>query len=279
MISVFNFTDFREYLQYYYNEKKSGNPNFSYQLLAQKAGFSNRGFLYNIIKGKKPLSKSGCYKLSQALGHAKNEAYYFENIVAYAQAKNVEEQAHYLEEALQVQSNTHTEVHIIRQNQYEYYSKWYHSAIRALIDMYPFKDEYEEFAKKLSPKVTTAQFKKSIELLERLKLIKKDNNGIYRITDKSVWAGDEVSKTAITRFHVECTDLARNAIIHKPPDTHNLISLTMGISKKGYRHLCEETQAFTSRLVELVGNDSDADRVYQYQLFLVPLSDSKSLKD
>ena len=279
MISVFNFTDFREYLQYYFNEKKSANPHFSYQQFAQKIGISNRGFLYNIIKGKKPLSKSHCFKLSHALGHSKNEAFYFENIVSYAQTKNAEERAHYLEQALQVQSNTHTKIHLIRQDQYEFYSKWYHSAIRAHIDMFPFEGDYDDLVKKLSPIVTVAQAKKSIQLLERLGLIKKDDNGIYKVTDKSIWASDEVSKTAISRFHIECTDLARNAIIHEDPETHNIMSLTMGISKEGYKHICEETQEFKNRIVELVNNDKNTDRIYQYQLFFLPLSSRKALKD
>lgn len=279
MISVFNFTDFREYLRYYFKEKKTANPHFSYQRFAQKIGISNRGFLYNILKGNKPLSKSNCFKLSQALGHSRNEAFYFENIVSYAQTKNAEERAHYLEQALQVQSNTHTKIHLIRQDQYEFYSKWYHSAIRAYIDMFPFDGDHEELVKKLSPVVTVAQAEKSVRLLERLGLIKKDKNGMYTVTEKSIWASDEVSKTAISRFHIECTDLARNAVIHENPKTHNIISLTMGISKNGYENICEETRIFQNKIIELVNNDKHTDRIYQYQLFFLPLSSRKYLKD
>lgn len=272
MISVFNFTDFREYLQYYFKEKKSANRHFSYQLLAQKAGFSNRGFIYNLIKGKKSLSKTHCYKLSQALGHSKNEAAYFENIVAYAQAKNAEERAHYLEEALQVQSGTHMELHLIRQDQYEYYSKWYHSAIRSLIDLYQFKDNYEELAQYLSPKVTAAQAKRSVELLDRLGLIQKKGDGYYRITEKSIWTSNEVSRTAIDRFHIECTDLARNAIINKERSSQKMISLTMGISRKNFESICEEAKEFRNKVIDIVNRDDTADQVYQYQLFFFPLS-------
>jgi uncharacterized protein (TIGR02147 family) len=272
MISVFNFTDFREYLQYYFKEKKSANHHFSYQLLAQKAGFGNRGFLYNIIKGKKSLSKTHCYKLSQALGHSKNEAAYFENIIAYAQAKNAEERAHYLEEALQVQSNNHAKIHLIRQDQYEYYSKWYHSAIRALIDVFPFKDEYDHFANMLSPKVTAPQFRKSIELLERLELIKKNKDGVYKLTEKTVWAGDDVSRTAIDHFHIQSTDLARNAIIHNSPNIQSIMSLTLGISKKAFGYICGETLDFRNRLLDIVDKDKNAEQVFQYQLFFFPLS-------
>ena len=39
-------------------------------------------------------------------------------------------------------------------DQYEFYSKWYHSAIRSLIDMYPFKDDYSWLAKNVYPPIT-----------------------------------------------------------------------------------------------------------------------------
>ena len=83
MVIVFDYLDFRKYLRAYYREHKKQNCFFSYQVLTEKAGFNNRGFVYNIIKGTKKLTKSHCYKLSQALGHSKKEAEYFENIVAY----------------------------------------------------------------------------------------------------------------------------------------------------------------------------------------------------
>lgn len=279
MTNVFNFTDFREYLRNYFNEKKTINPHSSFQQFAGKIGIGSREFFNNIIYRKKPLSKSHCFQLSQALGHSENEALYFKNIVAYAQTENAEDRARYLEQALQIQSDTHTKIHLLRQDQYEFYSKWYHSAIHTHIDMFSFNGNYEDLVKNLSPIVTVAQAKKSIQLLVRLGLIQQDDSDVYTVTGKSIRASDEVSKTALNRFYAECTDLARNAIIEENPETHNIISLTMGISKKGYKYICEETHLFKNRIIELVNNDNNSDRIYQYQLFFLPLSSSKALKD
>ena len=67
MINIFDYSDFRKYLTDYYEDKKKDNPNFSYQVIANKAGVKNRGFIYNIINGDKVLSKSNTFKISQAL--------------------------------------------------------------------------------------------------------------------------------------------------------------------------------------------------------------------
>ncbi len=277
MISIFDFTDFLAYLRHYFEEQKSIDPHFSYQLLAEKAGFSNRGFIFNIIKGSKRLSKSHCYKLSQALDHNKSEAEYFENIVAYAQAKSDDERSFFLERALRIKSGKNTENLLIRKDQYEYYTKWYHSAVRSIIGMYRFKDEYEKLSRKLSPRITVAQAKKSIRLLDRLGLIVKGEDGVYRLTGKSVKVSKEISEIAKNRFHTLCTDLAKKAISGSSPETRNVVSLTLGISRQTYEKIRNETEQFKNKIIDLANNDETADSVYQYQFILFPLSNDDKL--
>ena len=92
MISVFDYTDYRRYLEDWYTEKKKENGSFSYQLMAERAGFANRGFVYLLVKGKRSISRDNCLKLSHALGHDRYEEQYFENLVAFNHAKGMKEQ-------------------------------------------------------------------------------------------------------------------------------------------------------------------------------------------
>jgi len=272
MVNIFEYTDFKAYLQHYYEEKKSKNPHFSYELFTRKAGFNNRGFLFNIIKGNKNLAKAYCYKLSQALGHTKNEADYFENIVAFAQAKTDEDRDHFYQLAMQGKGATVTPALSLRKDQYEYYSQWYYSAVRAFIGLEPFEGNYQELGRRLSPAITASQAKKSIQLLHRLGLIAKGPDGIYCITEKKIRAGEEISQTARNRFHVECTELARNTIMDHCPDTHEISSLTLGISECTFEIIRTEVRQFKERIIQLANNDKRADRVYQCQLLLFPLT-------
>lgn len=276
MVNVFDFVDFREYLKGYYDDKKRGNPHFSYQLLTQKAGFSNRGFVFNVIKGTKCLSKMHCFKLSQALGHSKKEAEYFENIVFFAQAKNDEQRDYFLEQAIQCKGKTVTESHMMRKDQYEYFSKWYHSAIRALIDVYQFNDDYVKLSQKLSPPITAMQAKKAVKLLERLNLIARKDDGTFYITEKSIKASSEISQSAKNRFYLEYNRLAKNTITNHPPEVRDIASLTLGISEKTYCLICKEIRQLKEKIIELANNDDKADRVYQYQHVLFPLTNENN---
>ncbi|MBN1600968.1 MAG: TIGR02147 family protein [Chitinispirillaceae bacterium] len=79
MPNIFTYHDYRQYLGDYYTEKKAKCPAFSYQNFSQKAGFSSKSFIFNVIKGKKALSRASVVKLSLAMGLSKTESAYFEN--------------------------------------------------------------------------------------------------------------------------------------------------------------------------------------------------------
>ena len=271
MINLFEYTDFREYLRSYYSEKKKNNPHYSYQLLTQTAGFSNRGFIHHIINGTRKLSKLNCGKLSQALRHSPREREYFENIVAYAQSDTEKERTYFLKQAFEVADRA--EVHLLEQDQYEYYSIWYHSAIRSLIDMVPVKNNHAQLGRRLSPAVTADRVKESLQLLKRLGLIARGGDGCWHLTGKHLRTGNRISRAAKNRFHVACTELAGNSIRNDPPDSRNAISMTLGLSKKMYDDIVRETQSFVASIVNIVENSTDTpDRVYQYEMLLFPLS-------
>jgi uncharacterized protein (TIGR02147 family) len=274
MANIFEYTDYRKYLADYYQEKKAAKRSFSYNSFSLKAGFKNKGFLYHVIHGKKNLSKVSVIKISQAIKHKRNEAEYFENLVFFNQASDLKERNYFYEKLSAVKSRDKSAIKILRtrKEHYEFYSTWYNSAVRSLIDMYPFKDEYEWLAKNVYPPITLKQAKKSVELLKKLGLIKKQNNGVYKLTDKNISAGKEVLSLAALNFHKETAGLADNAISNLPKDRRNLSGLTLGTSQKTYENICKEIEAFRARIVEMVNSDDGSDRVYQMNLHLFPMS-------
>jgi uncharacterized protein (TIGR02147 family) len=271
MINLFDFTDFREYLRQYYEDKKKMNPHYSYELLTQKAHFSNRGFIHNIINGTRKLSKLNCTKLSQALGHTAQQADYFENIVEFTQANTEKERTYFLKQAFQGIVNA--EIKMVGKDQFEYYSIWYHSVVRSLIDIFPVKNNYKQLGRKLSPAITADQVKESIHLLTRLGLVLKGTDGFYHLTGQHIRTSSDISQTARNKFHADCTELAKNAILNDPPDCRNVISMTLGLSRNMYDDIVKETQAFVTSIINIVRrSDEKPDRVYQYELLLFPLS-------
>ena len=96
--------DYRAYLVDFYAEKKADNPRYSYQVLADKAGFKDKSCIYSVVKGRRPLSTQGAFKVSQALKLGRIEAEYFENLVLFNQATTLNEQNHYFDRLCQVKT-------------------------------------------------------------------------------------------------------------------------------------------------------------------------------
>ncbi len=276
MPEISKYTDYRKFLRDYYDEVKSKNHAFSYEVFSQKAGINSKGFVYNVIQGARNLSKSHIFKLSQAMNLNKYESEYFENLVAFNQAKSSKEKNYFYEKMASVKSNGKKawKPQIVRKDQFEFYSKWYHSVIRSLIDMYDFRDDYEWLAKKVYPRIKPMQAKKSVALLEKLGLIKKQTDGIYKVTDKSITTPKEVKNLAVHNFHKETGALALSAISELPIQKRNITGMTLGISKQTFEKMCDQINAFRAKLLQQAEQDQNADTVYQLNFQFFPVSNT-----
>jgi uncharacterized protein (TIGR02147 family) len=276
MINIFDYTDYRKFLEDYYLERKKDFPAFSYQFLAQKAGFTNKGFVYNLINGKRSLSKSNLFKMCEALGLNRYEAEYFENLVSFNHANGLKEKNFYFERlnSLKNRGKAKSEMQVVRKEQYEFYSTWHHSAVRSIIDMYEFRDDYKWLARMIYPPITVKQAKRSVVLLRNLGMIEKQKNGVYRVIEKNITTGKDVVGLAIQNFHKECATLSQNAIQNLPREERSISGLTMGISRPVYNKISEEILQFQNRIAELVSADGAADRVYQLNFHMFPMSKS-----
>lgn len=272
--NVFEYTDYRKYLLAYYNEKKMGNPAFSYNILSSKAGFKNKGFLHTVIHGTKNLSKSSIVKLANALGMKKSESEYFENLVFFNQAIDLIERTYFCEKLKDVSypSKNVAVVQQTRRDQYEFYSKWYHSAVRSLIEMYPFTGDYERLARSIYPPITNKQAKKSVALLEKLGFIAKHKNGVYTLTNNNITTGNEITALAALNFHKEAAHLVEHALDSLPRDKRNITGLTLGISGQMYQKICDEIQSFRAKIVSMAQDDIGADRAYQLNFHFFPMT-------
>jgi uncharacterized protein (TIGR02147 family) len=275
MVHIFDYTDFRKYLADYYEDRKLGNPRFSYQVIANRAGIKSKGFIYNIINGKKILSKSNTFKLSQALDHNQNETEYFENCVAFSQSDNLLERKTLLEKMNTVKNirMEGSNAQLLRKDQYELVSNWYHVTVRSIIGMYGFKGDYKRLAKLVNPPITPAQAKSSVQLLEKAGLLKKNETGDYSLSEASLTTGKDVINVAFQSFHLSCADLAKRAIAVFPVDKRNVTGLALGISEKTYKTICDEIQIFQTRIMEIANADQEANRVYQLNFHFFPTSD------
>jgi uncharacterized protein (TIGR02147 family) len=281
MPKLFTYNDYRKYLADYYGEKKANNPAFSYQNFSKAAGFSSKSFVFNVIKGRKNLSRSSIVKMAEAVSLNATESAYFENLVYYNQARDHRERKFFFDKlnSMPIRDRQAAKAKQLRKDQFEYYTKWYNTVIRSLIDMYDFRGDYKWLAKRVSPPITPLQAKKSVQLLQRLGLIKKNGRGKYTVTDKVITTGREFQSMAVQQYHIENMKLAENAIRTLPRDKRNISGLTLGISQEGYEKTCRLILECQDRIMEVAEKDEKADSVYQLNFHFFPVSKNGPAKD
>lgn len=276
--SVFDYTDYRRYLADYYHESKLANKAFSYRYFAKKAGINSVGLYKDVVEGRQHLGRALIFKFSVALGHSKKEAEYFENMVFFNEADAVEERTLFFERMMACQK---TKARLVDTTKYEYYQKWYYSAVRALVSMGKFKDDeknYRMIAGILNPRIRPDEVKKALGVLERLGFINKNSEGIFVVADAVITTGmlmpdAKVTALNVVNFQKEVMALANESLDRFGPENINLSTLTLGISEATMKAIKEELAAVRNKITALAEKDNTADRIFQLNMQFFPMSD------
>ena len=270
MMDIFLYTDFRKYLYDFYEAEKKRNPHFSHRYIAQKVGFSSSGFFSKIIQGKTNISNELALRFADFLKLKKNEADYFGLLVLFNQAKSHADKKRWFEKIV---AFSKSKVKIVEVSQYKFFEKWYYVAIRELMAFFPFRGDYKQLAKMMDPPISPSQAKKAVRLLEHLDLIKKDENGVYSLSDVLISTGYDAKTLAINNFQLATLDLAKESIDRFTKEERDISTLTLSFSKEIYETIHERLKGFRREILELVKNDPGrVDKVYQVNFQIFPLS-------
>jgi uncharacterized protein (TIGR02147 family) len=269
-INIFEYSDYRIYLKDFYEFRKQNNPEFTYRYIAGCVGFKSAGHFTQILKGSINLSLSMTASFAEFLKLGKKEAEYFELLVRFNQAKTHAEKKRCFERMLKFQE---LKISAIAPDQYEYFEKWYYVAVREVLAYYQFKGNFAELAKKLKPFISPAEAKQAIDLLLRLGLIVRNDDGIYRKVTPAV-SGNPVGKSvAITNQALDTMRLAAEALDRFPREQRNISGVAFSVSRQTYETIQEEVRNFRKKILDLAQADPGPDGVYQFNVQLFPLSE------
>jgi uncharacterized protein (TIGR02147 family) len=242
-------------------------------VFSDKIGFKAKDFISRVMNGDKNLSSQSIPKVASGLRLGKHETEFFIALVKFNQAETTEERNAAFNEMQAVLKVVRfaEKQHLLGHTQYMVYSDWRHLTIRSLIGMFGFDGDYETLAKRVHPRITAEEAKKSVKLLEDCLLIKKDKGGNYTLTENAITTGDRTSRLALRGYHQQCLKLAADSIDRDPPGTRHISGLTLGISQEGYERIVERINAFRKEIALIAEEDESSDKVFQLQFALFPV--------
>ena len=152
---LFDYDDFRKFMQDYFEEQKKMRSVFSHRFFAAKAGFSSSSYCLNVIRGRFNLTPKSIEKISKAMDFEPLQKEYFEALVQYNQAQQVDERDQAWKQILQIRKQIEF-THITTREQ-AYFSKWYYPVIRELAADSLWHGDYRVLARSLTPQITTQE--------------------------------------------------------------------------------------------------------------------------
>lgn len=209
--NIFNYIDFKQYLTDYRKVRKEIDPGFTNQYICFCLGQEkSKSYFNNIISGRKQITSVFVDRFIELLNLDSDGAKYFRALVNYNQTTSSKEKEYHFE---QIISLNNTPRKIIEKDVYEYFTKWYHSPIREFLDIYDFDGDYKKLANHLDPKITEKDALNSVKLLKDLDLVRENEKGFLKSSDKVIKTGGVIKDAIIEQYQLKTLDRAKDKIV------------------------------------------------------------------
>lgn len=268
---IYQYLSYRKYLIDWYESMKEADSRFSYRLFARRAGVSSPSLFKEVCDGERNLTPQTLEGFVRALQLSAEEATFFTSLVHLDQARTDDEK----NEAWQKVSASRRfrTARPIEGAMFAYLSNWHFPATREMALRSDFVADPDWVAERLLPRITVAQAKEALDTLFSLGMLVREN-GKVRPSEVSVATAHEVAGLAAHNYHREMLDRAKEAISTVPAAERHLLGVTVAIPATLVPALKAELDAVQERLLHLCDEHAaDAERVYQFNLVLFPLSE------
>ena len=246
---------------------KKTNRAFSHRMFSRLAGLKSSNFLKLVMDGKRNLSRNTVFKFAKALKLTRSETHFFEPLVFFGQARNVEEKNRYFERLTQFRSLC--EIKTIEASQYDYFSNWYFVALRELVDHPDFSENPETINRKLGLKLKTHEVEQAIKTLLDLKVIERGANGRLKTADERLATSPDIADLAVINFQKEMIKKAEEALEQTPVAQRDISSLTVNLTREQFDHIRERLGQVRREIHAAVTASPQSKAVYQinFQMF------------
>jgi uncharacterized protein (TIGR02147 family) len=268
---IFEYIDFKKYLENYYSKRKAGDPAFSHAYICRRLGQVNaKSYFNNVLKGRVTISPTFVDRFIDLLGLQPDEAKYFRALVNYSQSKSSHEKEFFFDQLVRL---NRTPRKVVDKVAFDYYQEWHHSAVRALLDIVNFKDDYKALAAMLYPRITVKQAKDSVALLKKNGLIVRNGRGVWKPTDKVIVSGDAAKDAILKQFQIKCLDHAKAMLPRGGDVGQRTITMTVSLSAAAHSRIIQRMEQFKSEIRSIVHKDEKpASRVFHINMNFLPMS-------
>ena len=275
MEPIFEYTDYREWLRDAFDDFKKRKSVISWRYMAMKLG-ADPGNLLRVSQGKIHLTLSLVEPMAEFFELNEKESAYWTELVYFGRAKTDAEALNHYEKMQMLKG---IPLKRLAKKELEFYRHWYCNAIRSIIGICKFKDDYEGLAESCTPAITVDEAKNAVKLLYDLNMISKDRDGFWKVNDTFVSTGGNWRSEAVRTFQKETIRLAGESLERHAPPLRDISTVTMTFNMNDIALIREKIKEFRSELLRMSQEGSGDDTVFQLNVQLFPIGFAKKLQE
>lgn len=274
-MDLYQYSDYRKYLKDYYNSQKTEKASYSYRVFAQRARLTSPNYLKLVIDGKRRITDRLVDPFIRGLGLNPQQSNYFRNLVFYQEARDVEAKRQYLDKLVTIRKRAQSRTEVLRPEQHELLSHWYHWIIRELVILEGFQEDPLWISARLGKKVTPREAQDSLDLLLGFGLLKRDDTGKLVQNEPLLSTGDEISTLLVRHLHRQFIEKGVEALFSLPPEEREIQGVNLALPRAVLPQVKRYIRKFAHELNQKFSAPSEggvADTVYHLNLNFFPLT-------
>lgn len=257
MQAIYQYVDFRKYLNDAIAAKRQTMQAFSFELLCRRAGSLTKSHLSLILSGKRNLSDEKAEGLSRALELSESEARYFRHLVRFNQAKNSDEKEFHLNSMLIESQRSRSDS--LPLNSYRILNAWHCLAIRELARLPNFESSPEAVSSRFRGLLTESEADHALKALIETGLLVEGSDGRLVPSDEILRTTDEVNSVAIRKYHMSCLDLGQKILDLDSVENREFGSVNILLKAGDRSRIKEVIRSFREQILALAADESDPD--------------------
>ena len=274
MEPIFEYTDYREWLRDAFDDFKKRKSVISWRYMAMKLG-ADPGNLLRVSQSKIHLTLSLVKPMAEFFELNEKETAYWVELVYFGRAKTDAEALNHYEKMQMLKG---IPLKRLAKKELEFYRNWYCNAIRSIIGICKFKDDYEGLAESCTPPISVEEAKSAVKLLYDLNMISRDRDGFWKVNDTFVSTGGNWRSEAVRTFQKETVRLASESLERHAPPLRDISTVTMTFNMDEIALIREKIKEFRSELLRMSQEGSGDDTVFQLNVQLFPIAFAKKLQ-
>lgn len=265
------FLDYKAYLHSLYFAMKQQDKNYSYNRFASDLGFTASNLFHQIIKGHRPLSVKNAKKISAALELAKVEHQYFIALVEYINEDDSRAKEELFQDLMKRKGQSLPTA--LDKSWLEFFGEWFHPVILEAVGLYTDANSAEDLAERIVPRLRPEQIKRSLELLQKLDLIRYDEKTkVYSRNQQRLSTGPRVQDMGVTSYHQKMMDMAKDALTRFSADQRDISAMTVSVDQKTYEQLRQLVHQLQMQILDTAELAEKPDQIYQINIQMFPFT-------